>query len=57
MIKILKCSEVTPEEIFARSVPTVDVAGIVADIIADVRKYGDKTTPRSLTRLGLKALR
>lgn len=42
MIKILKCSEVTPEEIFARSVPTVDVAGIVADIIADVRKYGNK---------------
>ena len=33
MIKILKCGEVSNDEIFARVVPTVDVAGIVADII------------------------
>ncbi len=41
MIKILKCGEVANEEIFARVVPTVDVAGIVADIIANVRARGD----------------
>ncbi len=41
MIRILKYSEVSPEEVFARSVPEVDVAGIVSDIIADVRKRGD----------------
>ena len=31
MIQILKYGEVPSEEIFARVVPTVDVAGIVAD--------------------------
>ena len=41
MIQILKYGEVPSEEIFARVVPTVDVAGIVADIIANVRERGD----------------
>ncbi len=41
MIKILKCGEVAADEIFARVVPTVDVAGIVSDIIANVRSRGD----------------
>ena len=41
MIQILKYGEVPSEEIFARVVPTVDVAGIVADIIANVRARGD----------------
>ncbi|MBQ9841575.1 MAG: histidinol dehydrogenase [Clostridia bacterium] len=41
MIKILKCGEVANDEIFARVVPTVDVAGIVADIIHNVRTRGD----------------
>ena len=42
MIQILKYGEVPSEEIFARVVPTVDVAGIVADIIANVRSRGDQ---------------
>ena len=41
MIKILKCGEVANDEIFARVVPTVDVTGIVADIIDNVRRRGD----------------
>ena len=41
MINILKYGEVAKEEIFARVVPTVDVAGIVADIIDNVRNRGD----------------
>ena len=41
MIQILKYGEVANEEIFARVVPTVDVAGIVADIIQNVRARGD----------------
>ncbi len=41
MIRILKYGEVAIEEIFARSVPEVDVAGIVSAIINDVRKRGD----------------
>ena len=41
MIKILKYGEVATEDIFARVVPTVDVAGIVADIIRTVRAEGD----------------
>ncbi|MBQ6848490.1 MAG: histidinol dehydrogenase [Clostridia bacterium] len=41
MIKILKCGEVANDEIFARVVPTVDVAGIVTDIIDNVRTRGD----------------
>lgn len=42
MIKIMKYGQVPNSEIFARVTPTVDVAGIVADILADVRKNGDK---------------
>ena len=42
MIKILKFSQVKPEEVFARVENTVNVEGIVADIIANVRKSGDK---------------
>ena len=41
MIRILKCGEVDNAEIFARSVPEVDVQKIVSDIIADVRARGD----------------
>ncbi len=41
MIKIMNYNEVSNDEIFARSVPEVDVAGIVEDIIADVRVRGD----------------
>ena len=41
MIKILKYGEVANDEIFARVVPTVDVAGIVTDIIHNVRTRGD----------------
>ena len=41
MIKILQCGEVANDEIFARVVPTVDVAGIVEDIIQNVRSRGD----------------
>ena len=42
MIKILKYNEVDKKDIFARTAPTVDVEDIVADIIYDVRKNGDK---------------
>ena len=42
MIKILKYSEVSNSEIFKRSEPDFDVADIVADIIYNVRKNGDK---------------
>ena len=42
MIKIMKYGEVAPEEIFARVEPTVNVTDIVAEIIANVRKNGDK---------------
>ena len=42
MIKIMKYGEVSPDEIFARVEPTVNVTDIVADIIANVRKSGDK---------------
>ena len=41
MIKIMQYGEVANEEIFARVVPTVDVAGIVTDIIDNVRARGD----------------
>ena len=41
MIKILKYGEVQNKDIFARIVPQMDVSGIVADIIYDVRKNGD----------------
>ena len=42
MIKILKYGEVETKDIFARAVPEVDVAATVAEIIANVRKNGDK---------------
>ena len=42
MIRIMKYGEVPGEEIFARVTPTVNVEKIVSDIIANVRKYGDK---------------
>ena len=42
MIQILKYGQVSNEEIFARKEPAVDVAGIVADILADVKANGDK---------------
>ncbi len=42
MIKILKYNEVNNAEIFARFEPTSSVEDIVADIIAHVRKNGDK---------------
>lgn len=41
MIKILKFGEVSPEDIFARVVPEMDVSAIVSDIITDVRENGD----------------
>lgn len=42
MIKILKYDEVSKEEIFARSETITSVEDIVTDIIANVRKNGDK---------------
>ena len=42
MIKILKFSDVKPEEVFARVEPAVNVEAVVADIIANVRQNGDK---------------
>lgn len=42
MIKIMKYGEVSNSEIFARSVPKIDVAGTVAEIIKNVRENGDK---------------
>jgi len=42
MIKIMKYGQVPHSEIFARVTPAVNVEGIVADIIANVRSNGDK---------------
>ena len=42
MIKILKFSEVSPEDVFGRAESTVNVEDIVADIIYNVRKRGDE---------------
>ena len=42
MIRIMKYGEVTPDEIFARVEPAVNVEGIVSEIIANVRKNGNK---------------
>ncbi len=42
MIPILKVGQVPNSEIFARVTPAVDVAAIVADIIADVKENGDR---------------
>ena len=41
MIKIMKYGEVENSEIFARTVPTVNVEDVVADIIKNVRARGD----------------
>ena len=42
MIKILKYGEVKNEDIFARSMPKMNVEGIVAEIIDNVKKNKDK---------------
>ena len=42
MIKIMKYGEVSPDEIFARVEPVVDVEAIVTDIIKNVRQNGDQ---------------
>ena len=62
MIKILKCGEVSPEEIFARNNPTANVSEIVSGIIAEVVKnkdaalkaFGEKFDGVSLTSLEVK---
>ena len=41
MIRILKYGDVANDEIFARTESAINVEGVVADIIADVRKNGD----------------
>ena len=41
MIKILKYGEVPTDDIFARVVPTVNVEGVVTEIIDNVRKNAD----------------
>ena len=41
MIRIMKRGEVSESELFARKVSGADVAGTVAEIIADVRQNGD----------------
>ena len=42
MIRILKYGEVPNEEIFARSMPTVNVAETVAEILRNVKERGDE---------------
>ena len=42
MIRILKYGEVPNSAIFARSMPTEDVAGTVAEILRNVRERGDE---------------
>ena len=42
MIRILKYGEVANDEIFARTEPAINVEGVVADIIDNVRKNGDR---------------
>ena len=41
MMKIMKLGAVSPEEIFARAVPEIDVSAVVAEIIDTVRTRGD----------------
>ena len=41
MMKIMKLGAVSPEEIFARAVPEIDVSAVVAEIIETVRTRGD----------------
>ncbi|MBQ5743091.1 MAG: histidinol dehydrogenase, partial [Clostridia bacterium] len=42
MIRILKYGEVANSDIFARVVPEINVEATVSEIIATVRKDGDK---------------
>jgi len=42
MIKILEVGKVAKEDIFARTEPEIDVEAVVAEIIDNVRKNGDK---------------
>ena len=42
MIKILKFGEVSKDDIFARTEPTVNVEAIVSEIIENVKQNGDK---------------
>ncbi len=42
MIRIFKFSDVSPEEVFARDCSLPDVEAVVSDIIAAVRKKGDR---------------
>ena len=42
MIRIMKYGELPNEEIFARSMPTVNVADTVAEILKNVRERGDE---------------
>lgn len=42
MIKIMEYGKVSTDEIFARTLPTASVEGIVSEIIANVRKNGDR---------------
>ena len=42
MIRIMKYGEVSPDEVFARVEPKVDVEAIVADIIENVKTRGDE---------------
>ena len=50
MIRIMDYAELTPEEIFARTEPTVSVEGVVSEIIADVIKNGDEALVRYAAR-------
>ena len=42
MIRVMKYGELSNEEIFARSMPTVNVADTVAEILKNVRERGDE---------------
>lgn len=42
MIKIYKCGEVSPNEIFSRNNPIASVSSVVSEIIANVEENGDK---------------
>ncbi len=46
MIKIFKSSELSSADIINRSEASTDVAAVVSDIIADVRKNGDEALYR-----------
>ena len=46
MIRILKFGQVATDEVFARVMPTVNVADIVAGILSDVKRGGDEALLR-----------